>query len=84
MQPRNSDAHGLRDTYSDVFGPADTKLDLKHFWCLVPIDPSDDSVGCFAVSSKLGLLTCKMAESSSSVESVFNGKNRCFEHLKVI
>lgn len=87
VQPRNSDAHRLRDTYSDVFGPADTKLDLKDFRCLVPIDP----IGrfrwlfrCFPqVTGVTGLLTCKMAESSSSVESVFNGKNRCFEHLKV-
>ena len=40
---------------------------------------------CFPqVTGVTGLLTCKMAESSSSVESVFNGKNRCFEHLKVI
>ncbi len=28
VQLRNADAHGLRDMYSDVFGPADTKLDL--------------------------------------------------------
>lgn len=84
VQPRNSDAHGLRDTYSDVFDPADTKLDLKHFWCLVPIGRFHWLFRRFPqVTGVTGLLTCKMAESSSSVESVFNGKNRCFEHLKV-
>ena len=51
VQLRNADAHGLRDMYSDVFGPADTKLDLG---IRIELERTfrlrsyaDDSVGCF-------------------------------------